>query len=50
METGGKLGSHDKFQNDMLYSNGITQENERSWYCFGFKKEHDDKFDFLTIC
>ena len=26
-----------------IYSNAITQQNERAWYCFGFKKEHDDK-------
>ena len=49
METGCKLGSPDKFENDKLYSNAITQQNERAWYCFGFKKEHDDKLGFLTV-
>ena len=29
METGCKLGSPDKFENDKLYSNAITQQNER---------------------
>ena len=29
METGFKLGSPDKFENDKLYSNGFTQQNER---------------------
>ena len=49
METGCKLGSPG---NDKLYSNVITQQNGRepAWYCFGFKKEHDDKLGFLTIC
>ena len=43
MEMGCKLGSPDK-----LYSNAVTQKNERAWYCFGFKKEHDDKLDYLS--
>ena len=54
MKTGCKLGSPDQFENDKLYSHAITQQNERErerdWYCFGFKKEHDDKLRFLTIC
>ena len=50
METECKLGSPDTFENDKLYSNAITQQNERAWYCFGFKKEHDDKLGFLTVC
>ena len=29
METGCKLGSPDKFENDKLYSNATTQQNER---------------------
>ena len=29
METGCMLGSPDKFENDKLYSNAITQQNER---------------------
>ena len=29
METGRKLGSHDKFENGKLCSNAITQQNER---------------------
>ena len=29
METGCKLGSPDKFENDKIYSNAITQQNER---------------------
>ena len=29
METGCKLGSPDKFENDKLYSNAITQQNGR---------------------
>ena len=29
METGCKLGSPDKFENDKLYSNAITQQNQR---------------------
>ena len=29
METGCKLGSPDKFGNDKLYSNAITQQNQR---------------------
>ena len=29
METGYKLGSPDTFENDQLYSNAITQKNER---------------------
>ena len=29
METQCKLGFHDKFENDKLYSNAITQQNER---------------------
>ena len=29
METGCKLGFPDKFENDKLYSNAITQQNER---------------------
>ena len=29
METGCKLGYPDKFENDKLYSNAITQQNER---------------------
>ena len=29
MKTGCKLGSPDEFENDMLYSNAITQQNER---------------------
>ena len=29
METGCKLGSPDKFENHKLYSNTITQQNER---------------------
>ena len=29
METGCKLGSPNKFENDKLYSNAITQQNER---------------------
>ena len=29
METGSKLGSRDKFENGKLYSNAITQQNER---------------------
>ena len=29
VETGCKLGSPDKFENDKLYSNAITQQNER---------------------
>ena len=51
METGCKLASPDKFENDKLYSNAMTQQNERerAWYCFGFKKEHDDKLGFLII-
>ena len=50
METGCKLGSPDKFENDKIYSNAITQQNERAWHCFGFMKEHDNKLGFLTIC
>ena len=52
MKTGCKLGSPDQFENDKLYSHAITQQNERErdWHCFGFKKEHDDKLRFLTIC
>ena len=50
METQCKLGLPDKFENDKLYSNAITQQNERVWYCFGFKEEHDDKRGFLTFC
>ena len=52
METGCKLGSPVKLENDKLYSNAITQQNERerAWYCFGFKKENEDKLSFLTIC
>ena len=51
METWCKLGSPDKFENDKLCSNAITQQNETAWYCFGFKKDkHDDKLGFLTIC
>ena len=29
METGCKLGSPDKFENDKVYSNAVTQQNER---------------------
>ena len=29
METGSKLGSRDKFENGKLYSNAITQQNDR---------------------
>ena len=29
METGCKLASPDKFENDKLYSNAMTQQNER---------------------
>ena len=29
METGWKLGSPEKFENDKLYSSAITQQNER---------------------
>ena len=29
MKTGCKLGSPDQFENDKLYSNAITQQNER---------------------
>ena len=29
METGCKLGSPNKFENDKLYSNAITQQNKR---------------------
>ena len=29
METGYRLGSPDKFENGKLYSNAITQQNER---------------------
>ena len=29
METGCKLGSPNKFENDKVYSNAITQQNER---------------------
>ena len=47
METGCKLSSPDKFENDKLYSNAITQQNEREPGSFGFKKEHDDKLIFL---
>ena len=51
METGCKLGSPDKFENDKLYSNAITQQNQREpGIFFGFKKEHDAKLGFLTIC
>ena len=50
METGCKLDFHDKFENGKLYSNAIIQKNERACYCFGFKKEYDDKFGFLAIC
>ena len=50
METGCKLGSPGKFENCKLYSNAMKQQNERAWYCFGFKKEHDDKLGFLIIC
>ena len=50
MKTGCKLGSPDKFENDKLYSSAITQQNERAWYFFEFKKNHDDQGSFLTIC
>ena len=46
METECKLYSPDKFENEKLYSNAITQQNERAWYCFGFKK---DLFDYFLI-
>ena len=49
MKTECKLYSPDKFENEKLYSNAIAQQNERAWYCFGFKKEHDNKLIFLTI-
>ena len=29
METGYKLGLNDKFENDKLHSNAVTQQNER---------------------
>ena len=44
------LDSPDKSEDDKLYSNAITQQNERQPDSFGFKKEHDDKLSFLTIC
>ena len=50
METGCKLGFPEKFGNEKLHSNAITEQNERVWYCLGFKKEQDDKLGFLTIC
>ena len=48
MESGCKFGSPDKFENGKLYSNAITQQNETAWYCFGFKKEHDDKIGLFN--
>ena len=51
METGCKLGSPDKFKNDKLYSNAITQQNEReSGIVLDSKRSYDDKHGFLTIC
>ena len=49
METRCKLGSPDNFENEKLYSNAISKQNERAWYYCGFKKEHHDKLSFLTI-
>ena len=46
------LDSPDKFEDDKLYSNTITQQNERQSDIVldSSKQEHYDKLSFSTIC
>ena len=41
METGWKLGSPEKFENDKLYSSAITQQNEREPGIVLDSRKHD---------
>ena len=51
METGSKLGSRDKFENGKLYSNAITQQNEREpGIVLDSRKNMMINLGFLTIC
>ena len=50
METGYKLGFPDKFESDKLYSNAITQQNEREPGIVLDSRQHDDKLGFLIVC
>ena len=46
METGCMLGSPDKFENDKLYSNATTQQNEREP---GIVLDSKKNIGFLTM-